>query len=266
MIQEFVRGLQMIWSRRDILIRTTIVEIRRKYAGSVIGLAWLILGPVLLMLIYSVIYGVFFRLRPEELTASEYVVYILAGLVPFLGFSEALTSGTTSLVTQRDLLLNSMFPAELVPLRAVFIAFSVPLVGLAILVLADIVIGHFSLWSFLVPIFIILLMMFIAGSVWITSLFNLVLGDIQQILSYFTMIALIASPIAYMPSMVPPGFSVLVWLNPLSYFVVAVQSLVVFNRFPPIPAAIGCVVLGLVSFAFGLTIFRRAKGVFFDYV
>jgi lipopolysaccharide transport system permease protein len=255
-----------IWSRRDILIRTTIVEIRRKFAGSLIGIAWLFLGPVLLMSLYSVVYGVVFKLKPQELSSNEYVIYILSGLVPFLGFSDALMSGANSLAAQRDVLLNSIFPAELVPLRAVLVAFSAPAVGLAVLLVADAAVGHFSLWGLLVPVVVFLFMLFIAGLVWIVSLVNLVLRDIQQILSYVTMIALIASPIAYTPSMLPPGFSVLIWLNPLSYFVISIQSLVVFDKFPPLAAALGCLVLGIGSFAFGWTVFRRAKVMFFDYV
>lgn len=265
-IQEFNGAIKTIWTRRDILVGTTLVEIRRKHVGSAIGVAWLVLGPVMFMLIYSIIYGVVFKLKPQELSSNEYVVYILAGLVPFLGFSEALTSGTTSLITHRDLLLNSMFPAEMVPLRAVLVAFSAPIIGLVILLLADTVAGRFSFWSLLVPIVILLLMMFIIGVVWITSLVNLVMGDVQQLLAYVVMVALVASPIAYTPSMLPPGFSVIIWLNPLSYFVIAIQNLVVFDRFPPVAAAIGCVAFGVGSFVFGSSVFRRAKAIFFDYI
>ncbi len=254
-----------IWSRREVLIRTTMVEIRRRYAGSLIGVAWLVLGPVMLMLLYALIYGVVFKLKPQELSSNEYVIYILAGLVPFLGFSEALTSGTTSLSGQRDVLLNSVFPAELVPLRSVLVALSAPTVGLAIVLVADAVIGRFTLWNLLVPVVLFFLVLFIVGIVWVLALLNLVLKDIPQLLSYVTMIALVASPIAYTPSMLPPGFAALIWLNPLSYFVIAIQNLIVFDRFPPIAAVIGCVVLGVVSFALGSYIFQRTKPVFFDY-
>ena len=265
MTQSVKNTVAMFYAKREILGRTAIVELRRRYAGSVIGLAWVFLGPAILMGIYALIYGVVFKLKPQEFSSQEYIVYILAGLVPFLGFSEALTSGSASLVAQRDVLLSSIFPAELVPLRAVLVAFFAPVMGLAILLIADALVGHFSFWSLLVPIFIGLLLLFLFGVVWILSLANLVLRDIQQVISYVTMVALIASPIAYTPSMLPPGFSILIWLNPLSYFVIAVQELVVFDRFPPLVVVIGCLVLGVGSFVSGLYVFLRAKTVFFDY-
>jgi lipopolysaccharide transport system permease protein len=264
-IQGASKTVLTIWSRRAVLVRTTVVEIRRKYAGSLIGIAWLILGPAMLMLLYALIYGVVFRLKPQEFSSSEYVIYILVGLVPFLGFSEALTSGTTSLSGQRDVLLNSVFPAELVPLRSVLVAMSAPTAGLIIVLVADAIVGQFTLWNLLVPVVFFFLILFILGIVWVLALINLVLKDIPQLLSYFTMIALVASPIAYTPSMLPPGFAALIWLNPLSYFVIAIQYLIVFDRFPPIAAAIGCVVLGVVSFTLGSHIFQRTKSIFFDY-
>ncbi len=220
----------------------------------------------MLMLLYSIIYGVVFKLKPLEFSSSEYVIYILAGLVPFLGFSEALTSGATSLSGQHDVLLNSVFPAELVPLRSVLVGLSASTVGLVIVLLADAVIGHFTYWNLLVPVVLFFLILFILGLVWVLSLINLVLRDVPQLISYVMMVALVASPIAYTPSMLPPGFAVLIWLNPLSYFVIAIQYLIVFDRFPPAAAATGCVVLGVGSFAIGSHIFQRTKTIFFDYV
>ena len=115
------------------------------------------------------------------------------------------------------------------------------------------------------PIILFLLMLFVIGLVWVLSLANLVIPDIQQVLSYLMMVLLITSPIAYTPSMLPPGFSILIWLNPLSYFVLSLQSAVVFGAFPPLSAITGCVVLGLLGFAFGWRTFMRAKAMFFDY-
>ncbi len=85
MIKNLATVGKLIISRRELLYRTTASEIRRRYAGSVMGIAWLLLGPFLLMVLYATIYGVVFRLKPPEMSSNTYVVYILVGLVPFLG-------------------------------------------------------------------------------------------------------------------------------------------------------------------------------------
>lgn len=265
MIKNLMAVGNLVISRRELLYRTTVMEIRRRYAGSIMGMAWLLLGPVLLMVLYATIYGVVFRLKPPEMSSNDYVIYILVGLVPFLGFSEAVTSGTTSLTAQRDVLLNTVFPAELVPLRAVLVSFTSSGVGFFIVLMAAIFVGHLSPWVVLAPVILLLLLLFVIGLVWLLSLANLVIPDIQQVLSYLMMVLLITSPIAYTPSMLPTGFSVLIWLNPLSYFVLSLQSVVVFGVFPPAAAIAGCVVLGLVGFVFGWRTFVRGKAVFFDY-
>jgi lipopolysaccharide transport system permease protein len=265
MIQTFVTVGNLMLSRRELLYRTTVSEIRRRYAGSIIGSAWLLIGPVLLMALYATIYGVVFRMKPPDMSSNAYIIYILVGLVPFLSFSEAVTNGTTSLSTQRDVLLNTVFPAELVPLRAVLVSFTSASVGLVVIMVSALFLGNSSPWILLVPFIMLFLLLFVVGLVWILSLANLVFPDIQQLLSYVMMVLLITSPIAYTPSMLPPGFSIIIWLNPLSYFVLSLQSVVVSGAFPPVAAIVGCVVLGLGSFAFGWRTFMRGKAVFFDY-
>ncbi len=265
MFRHLFEAGRIIGTRREILARTTLTEIRRRYAGSAFGALWLLIGPLALMVIYAVFYVFVFRLRPPEFTAGAYVLYIFCGLLPYLGFSEALSAGTISLASQRDVLLNTVFPAELVPLRAVLVALAAPTIGLVVVLLADGVVGQFSGWNLLVPVVLLLLAMFVTGLVWLLSLANLVLRDIQQLLNYVSMILLIASPIAYTPAMLPRVFAVVIWLNPLSYFVLAIQDLVLFDVFPPLPVVVGCLVLGIGGFAFGWRTFGRAKRVFFDY-
>ena len=89
MIKSLLTMGNLVISRRELLYRTTISEIRRRYAGSIMGMAWLLLGPVLLMVLYATIYGVVFRLKPPEMSSNTYVIYILVGLVPFLGIQRS---------------------------------------------------------------------------------------------------------------------------------------------------------------------------------
>ena len=147
MIGSVTSAFALILSRRRLFYSTIVGEIRRRFAGSLLGASWLLLGPLILVVLYAVVYGVVFRLRPPELSPNEYTVYILAGLIPFLAFSDSLTSGSTSLAVQRDVLLNTVFPAEFVPFRAVVVAFVAPCIGILLILLADSAIGRISPWS-----------------------------------------------------------------------------------------------------------------------
>ena len=255
----------LIWSRRDLLLSTVTVALRQRYAGVTLGMAWLILGPILLLALYSAIYLIIFRVRPAKMDAEIYVLYIFTGLVPFVSFSQGLVQGTIALSADRDILLNTVFPAELVPLREVMVSVVNMGAGLAIIAVLAMILGRFSLAWLMVPFVITLLLMFLTGIVWVLSLANLVLKDIQQILTYVTLMLMVASPIAYTPDMLPASLNVLIYFNPLAYFIICLQSTIVLGTLPAWPILVGVVVMGLGSFFTGAWIFNRAKTALFDY-
>lgn len=257
--------LVLIWTRRHLLLATVKVALRQRYAGATLGLAWLVLGPVLLLGLYSAIYLVVFRVRPASMEPDIYVLYIFAGLVPFINFSQGLMQGTTALSADRDVLLNTVFPPELVPLREVAVSLATLAVGVGIIFVVGLFLGKLAATWLLVPVVLLLLLMFLLGLSWVLSLANLVIKDIQQLLTYVTIVLLIASPIAYTPDMLPPVLRILIYFNPLAYFIVAMQSLIVLGALPPWPIALGVVVLGVGSVLLGAYVFSRAKTEFFDY-
>lgn len=254
-----------ILRHRELFLRTTLAEIRQRYAGLVIGRLWILLSPLLLMTLYSVIYIMVFQIRPIGLSQTEYVLYIFAGLIPFLGFVEALNAGTTSLSTNRAILLNTVFPAELIPLRAVVASQATTAVGFGMVIIGALALGKTPTTLLAAPLVLFFQCMFVAGLVWVLSLTNLVLRDIQQTLSFLSMLLVIVSPISYTRDMVPPPFRMIIYLNPLSYFVISFQDLIVFGRLSSPSIAAVSAALALLSFGVGFGVFKRLKQVFFDY-
>lgn len=245
--------------------RTTVTEVRSRYAGSVLGLLWMVVAPLLLMGIYAVIYLVIFNVRPTDMSPALYVVYVLSGLLPFLGFSEALSTGAASLSMNRAILLSTVFPAELVPLRAVLSSQASTAVGMCFCVgLALLVATPTTAWV-LLPFIWIAMLLFVSGIVLTLSLASLLLKDIQQVLGYVTMVLLIASPIGYTPSMVPPGLQRWLLVNPLAHYINAIHDVLIFGRWPSQTTIIAMLAMSVVSFALGFWIFGRSKRVFFDY-
>src|ERR1700741_4319372 len=109
LIEPFAHPLRY----RLTLLRTVKSEILQKNAGSLLGLLWLVLTPLIFLVIYSVVYIVIFRIKPGALSEYEYTLLIFAGLMSFLGFSEAISAGIASLAGHRSILLNTVFPSEL---------------------------------------------------------------------------------------------------------------------------------------------------------
>lgn len=265
MERGFLEPIFLIWRRRHLFWETVKVSLRQRYAGSALGLAWVVVGPILLLTIYAAIYLVVFRVRPINMEADVYVLYIFSGLVPFINFSQGLIQGTSALTVDREVLLNTIFPPELVPLKEVTASVVSLAVGVGIICVVGLFIGKFSPAWFLVPVVLIMLLMFLTGLTWILSLANLVLKDIQQILTYLTIVLIVASPIAYTPDMLPPMLKILIYFNPLAYFIICIQSLIVLGSLPYWPIFVGAFILGFSSLFLGAYVFNRAKMVFFDY-
>jgi len=256
------RTLRRYWK---ILLKTSISEIKFRYAGSILGLFWLVLAPILLMVIYAGVYLVIFRVRPPDLSGQTYVLYVFSGLIPFLGFSEALNLGSSSLSLNKAILLNTVFPAELVPLRAVLCSQAPTAVGLAISVLLAIALGTAGPAIIALPLIWLALTMFVAGLVWVLALLSLVARDIQQLLTFVSMALLIVSPIAYTPEMVPSAIRPFLFVNPLSSFIDGFHEALVFGRSPSISLWAQIIGVSVFSFGTGFWVFQRAKRVFFDY-
>jgi len=256
---------EAIWRHRAILINTSINEIRNQFAGSVLGSVWIVIGQFCVLVIYATMYVAIFRVRPADMSVYEYILYVFCGLTSFVPFSTALSAGTLSLVSNRAVLLNTVFPAELIPLRTVLVASASMPAGLVILALADALLSQMSWTTLLVPIVMILQVMFIAGLVWVLSLAALVVRDIQHIIQYAVMMLVVITPIAYTPSMVPEALKVVIYINPLSYFVISFQYLIILDRLPELPIVVPMLVLSVGMFVLGYTTVRRAKGAFYDY-
>jgi lipopolysaccharide transport system permease protein len=238
----------LFWRHRSLLVQSTAQKLRARHAGSVIGLGWLLLGPITLLGLYALFYTVVFRIQPTGLTLADYVFYIFAGLVPFIAFGQALNGGAGSLVADRALLLNRVFPAELIPAREVLAAGAFLIAGGGIILLLKTASGGASWAWLLLPLLVILLAMATMGVVWALSMASLAFKDTQQLVAYIVMILLVASPIAYTPEMVPTSLRILLYANPFAYYVQAFQAILVLGRVPPPGVLAGCILFALLSF------------------
>src|SRR5262249_47339486 len=116
---QLLANLRRSWR---VLWTLTIIECRRKYAGSILGLMWYPLYSALLLASYCFVYLVVFRVRYREFGTYEFVVFVFAGLIPYLGFSEAVSTGIGSVKANLALLRNAVFPIEFVPVKHVLAA------------------------------------------------------------------------------------------------------------------------------------------------
>ena len=250
-----------------ILGRITRTELAAKYAGTLLGPLWAVLGPVLLLGLYAVTYSLILKVRVGGLESAEYVLFIFAGLVPFVATSEALHQGVSSVVANRALLSNTVFPIDLAPVKSVLLAQLPFAVGLGLILAGSALFSHGPPWTAaLVPVVWALQAVALVGLVWFLALFNVVFRDLQMLMTAMLAALLIVSPIAYTREMVPAGLSFLVDLNPFAHFVMAYQRLLVLGQVPS--ATEWGILVGVsgTAFAAGGWFFAAMKRAMLDHV
>ena len=257
-------SFRVIWKHRKMLWATTVADIRTRYAGSVLGMFWMILYPTLMLGAYSVVYVFIFRLRVEHMSTAEYVMHIFAGLIPFLGFSEGLSNSTVSVTANAALVKNTLFPIEIIPVKSVLYSQCTEVVGFALLLIAITVSGNLTPWATLIIPLWLFQIIFGIGVAWFCSALNVVLRDLQSMVGIITLLLMMVSPIAYTPEMIPIGLRKFLKLNPLYYFITAYQDCLIDGHFPEMSIFFTMISFSVLTFLIGYWFFTKMKQLFDD--
>src|SRR5215472_18257237 len=124
------------------LIQTLVArEVKARYRGSVLGFVWSFINPLLLLTVYSLI---FTTILPNQSEATKpYPLFFFSGLLPWTWFSASLTEASGALLSGGNLIRKVLFPAEVLPIVAVFANLVHFLLGLPILIMFLIAYGHY---------------------------------------------------------------------------------------------------------------------------
>ena len=235
--------------RRDFKIR---------YAPTVLGLGWAVLQPLILLLMYTLVFSIILKLRFRSGdSASGFVLYLICGFLPYLALSEGVQRGSTSLIENRSLLDKVIFPAEVLPVVGVVSAALTETIGLVLLVGFASFFGiRPSPWLAFLPLLVLMRILVTLGLAWLVSVLNVFFSDLGQFLGLLLMAWMFLTPIFYPVDMVPDGLAWLLKVNPLHHLTFAYRAVVLEGR-SPLPA-----VLGLLTWAVGLPVlglwfFRR---------
>ncbi len=249
-----------------LLWRLTRNEISARFAGSLLGGFWIFVAPLLILVVYSVVYVGIYGFRAGELSSTQYVIFLFAGLVPFLAGAEALAVGVGSVLANKSVLSNTVFPIDLAPVKVVLTSQAQMVLGMS-LVIAGGLLVHTAHWTVvLFPIVWALQIMGLIGLTWVISLLNVIFRDLQNMLGAILMMVFIISPIAYIPEQVPSQLKFMLLFNPFAYYVTAYQKLLVFGTVPSARHWLALALLSLVPFVVGSWFFSSAKRVIIDYV
>lgn len=205
--------LHELWEYRGLVHFLVWRDIRVRYKQTVLGAGWAVLQPLCTMLLFSLIFG---RLVKVPSDGIPYPLFSFCALVPWTYFSNAMTQGSNSLVSNSNLIKKVYFPRLAIPTAKVFSA----LVdfGLAFVLLLPMVFYydlHLTLRVLWIPLFALLAMITALGTaLWLSAL-NVRMRDVEQALPFVTQVWLFATPIAYPSSMLRQPWRTIYSINPM---------------------------------------------------
>ncbi|OGB62635.1 MAG: hypothetical protein A2Y94_09640 [Caldithrix sp. RBG_13_44_9] len=245
---------ELIWNfiRRDI---------SSKYAGSLLGLYWSILNPVITLVVYIVVFGVFLNVRlPGTTSIWDFALYFAAGFLPWLAFQDSVTRASRSIIDNKNYIKKVPFPNEIFPIYTTLSEFVNLLIGLAIYMLLFIFLkGTLSVYILLLPLAIVLQMMFTMSLAFFLSSGSVYFRDIPTMLGPLFMIWFWATPIAYTVNLIPANFQWIVQLNPAYYMLEIYRDALFYNKLPEAQILVPFLIFSVVLFAISIWFFRKSK-------
>jgi ABC-type polysaccharide/polyol phosphate export permease len=234
-------------------------ELRQKYQGSALGIAWYVVNPLVLMGAYYLMFGVVFKTVSHE----DYPLFLMVGLVVWIFFSQSVLSAAPSLLDQGALIRKARFPRETIPgavvtVQAVTFVVVLALVGLVTLVIR----GTFDPALLALPVVLALVYVFVLGIALAVSVLHAYFRDVAPILSAILLPWFFVSPIFFEPGDITQNAGakfVLTWVNPVAPYIESVRSVIYDGALPSATTCIYVVVAAFATLIAGRAIFTRMQ-------
>jgi lipopolysaccharide transport system permease protein len=236
--------------------------LRDRFLGSRLGTVWAVLNPLLMLAIYTFVFGFVFKARlPGANTTLAFATWLIAGYGPWLAISESLNSAASCVVSSAGLVKNMAFKTECLPVAASLLG----LVPLGISMLFTVVLmtidGRPPTWHAIAAIPGVLMIFAFLTAVGLgLAVLTVFVRDVTMILPNLLMMVLFASPIFYPMNAMPHVLQRAAQWNPFYLMAQFIREPLLFHRIPPLTEwlymAAVIAVIGLVT----LRLFRRLKG------
>jgi lipopolysaccharide transport system permease protein len=253
-----------LWRFRELVYFLALRDVKVRYKQTALGVAWVLLQPLLAMGIFSIVFGQIAGLPSEGV---PYPLFVIAGLVPWFYFANATAGASGSIVGNTQLISKVYFPRLVIPVAAVLANLVDLAIGLTLeLALLTYFGVHLTPRLLLLPLLVGLVVLTALGiSVWLSAL-DVQYRDVRYAVPFLIQVWLFATPIVYPASEVPERWRAFVALNPMAGVIEGFRwSLLGSGAFPAQLLASSVLILA-VALGTGLLYFRRMERTFADVI
>jgi ABC-type polysaccharide/polyol phosphate export permease len=266
-------SLVELWQYRELLYNLTVRDLKVRYKKSMLGIAWSLINPILMMLVFTVVYTVMLGQSDRR----DYAATVLCALLPWNFFSGSVMGGVGSIVNNGYLIKKVYFPRAVLPTSIMMSNLVNFLVALPVyFVLAWLLGVRFTPYVLFLPVVMLVEMIFIMGMSLLLSAANVFYRDVQQIMEVVILAWFFVTPVIWDVNMLPASRTVLGMevpvqrltyiLNPMASIIAAYRDILFYGRPIGWDFFLRTAITVLIVLLIGSFVFNRLKGRFAEEV
>jgi ABC-type polysaccharide/polyol phosphate export permease len=254
-----IQSARELWRSRELIRTLAERDYRIRYKQAVLGVAWAVLTPVALMLVFTLFIQ---RIAHVHHGTANYPLFAYVGLLPWTFFSSSLSVGGLSLVNNVPVLNKVYCPREVFPIESMLVAaLDTVMSVIGLIVLFAVYQKPPSATVIFLPIIVVVQVIFTLGLTMLAAITIVYLRDVRYALPVLLQLGLFATPVAYGLNDVPANVRTLYQvINPLAVIIDSYRRTILFDQAPNWPMLGVAALVSSVLFAFGYIVFKRLEG------
>lgn len=245
-----------LYNYRQLLKSNVKKDIRGKYKGSFLGILWSFINPLLMTLVYAIVFP--FLLKSSE---PHYVTFIVVGILPWTYFTNTIIISLGSIIGNAGIIKKVYFPREILPISVNVSGLINFLISCVIMFIFLICSGiGFSWYIVFLPLIILTQFILLQGIAFIVSSIEVYVRDLEYIVGFFINMVFYATPILYASTLFQNSFiKYIIRINPMSTIIDCYRDILFYQSMPHIKSLLFVLLCSMILCYIGFKIFRKLE-------
>jgi lipopolysaccharide transport system permease protein len=258
-----VVDLREVWAYRDLLLTLTLKDVKVRYKQTVIGAAWAVFQPLIMMMIFTIIFG---RLARIPSDGYPYPIFVFAALLPWMFFANAISTSGNSLVSSSQLVSKIYFPRIIIPMSSIGVCLVDFTISTLVLLVLMIIFGvSWTTQLLMIPVVMFGVIMCAVGIGALLSALTVSYRDLRFVIPFAVQIWMFLSPVVFGVRFIPDDYRWLILVNPMTGYIEGFRSAVLGSSIDWFALGISFF-LSLVLLMLGSIYFRKVERRFADVI
>lgn len=257
-----------IWQHRALIWQLAVREVVGRYRGSFMGLAWSFFNPLLMLMVYTLVFTSVFHSRwagAATTGKASFAIVLFVGMIVYAILADNINRAPTLIISNASYVKKVVFPLEILPVVGMGASLFHALVSMLVWLLAYILlVGVPHLTALLLPLVILPFAVGIVGGSWFLASVGVFMRDVNQTVGILTTALMFLAPVFYSVDNVPANFKPVVMANPATFIIEQARAVLIWGKMPDWS---GLAVYSLVSLFFawvGFWWFQKTRKGFSD--